>query len=136
MSNDGGGVLRDGGCSVGREGAALAREAVREAVHAYHLVVQDLLQQTRLLVDVVDRLADERERCESGASDPVVALTPRELHVLELLARGSTNRRIARDLRISERTVKNHLHSVYAKLEVADRTGAVVKAIKAGLVAY
>ena len=57
------------------------------------------------------------------------ALTPREGEILGLLCRGMSNRRIARTLRISEPTVKNHLHAVFVKLGVADRTEAIVKAL-------
>jgi len=58
-------------------------------------------------------------------------LTNRERQVLELLVRGSSNRRIARALNISEPTVKNHLHSVFQKLDVADRTQAIAKVLGA-----
>jgi DNA-binding NarL/FixJ family response regulator len=109
---------------------AKVHESVREAVQAYCALARDLLQQTSLLVNAVDRLTAVDEE-KDGAAD---ALTRRERHVLQLLTEGSTNRTIARSLRISERTVKNHLQSIYGKLGVTDRTGAVVKGIKAGLV--
>ncbi len=51
-------------------------------------------------------------------------LTPREIEVLALTARGSTNRDIARDLGVSEHTVKFHLGGVYRKLSVTNRTEA------------
>ncbi|MBB5957164.1 DNA-binding NarL/FixJ family response regulator [Saccharothrix tamanrassetensis] len=57
-------------------------------------------------------------------------LTSRERSVAELLVEGLSNRRIARKLDISERTVKNHLHSIFYKLGVADRTQAVIKLIR------
>jgi ATP/maltotriose-dependent transcriptional regulator MalT len=52
-------------------------------------------------------------------------LTQREVQVLGLLVQGLSNRRIARTLRISESTVKNHLHAIFLKLDVADRTQAI-----------
>ena len=61
------------------------------------------------------------------------ALSARELEVLELVARGSTNRDAARRLFISEATVKTHLLHVYAKLGVADRAAAVAAAFDRGL---
>jgi len=62
------------------------------------------------------------------------ALTGRELDVVRLVARGSSNREIARDLRISEATVKTHLLHIFEKLGVADRTSAVTTAIRRGLI--
>jgi len=61
------------------------------------------------------------------------ALSARELEVLELVARGTSNKLIARDLRISEATVKTHLLHVFAKLGVDDRTAAVTEALARGL---
>jgi DNA-binding NarL/FixJ family response regulator len=52
-------------------------------------------------------------------------LTPREQEVIGLLVQGLSNRRIARALRISESTVKNHLRAVFLKLNVSDRTQAI-----------
>jgi DNA-binding NarL/FixJ family response regulator len=61
------------------------------------------------------------------------ALSARELEVLELVARGSTNREAAQQLFISEATVKTHLLHVYAKLGVPDRASAVAAAFDRGL---
>jgi DNA-binding NarL/FixJ family response regulator len=63
------------------------------------------------------------------ASEP---LSQRELDVLELIARGATNREAAKQLFISEATVKTHLLHVYAKLGVSDRTAAVATAFSRG----
>ncbi|KAB8140101.1 response regulator transcription factor [Chloroflexia bacterium SDU3-3] len=59
-------------------------------------------------------------------------LTERELGVLRLAARGLTNKQIAAELAISDRTVQNHLANIYAKLGVASRTEAVTAAIQRG----
>ncbi len=60
-------------------------------------------------------------------------LTPRELEVLSLIARGLRNREIAGRLVISERTVGNHISNIFSKLQVADRAQAIVRARQAGL---
>jgi DNA-binding NarL/FixJ family response regulator len=60
-------------------------------------------------------------------------LTRREREVLDLLAAGKRNSVIARELSLSEKTVRNHLSSVLAKLHVADRSAAIVRAREAGL---
>lgn len=60
-------------------------------------------------------------------------LTPRELEVLELIAQGANNSQIAEKLVISDKTVRNHITSVFSKLQVADRAQAIIKARDAGL---
>jgi DNA-binding NarL/FixJ family response regulator len=61
------------------------------------------------------------------------ALTDREREILDLLARGHDNRRIARTLVLSEKTVRNHVSKVFMKLQVNKRTEAAVRARDAGL---
>lgn len=65
---------------------------------------------------------------------PLHLLTKRECQVLQLLADGKSNRAVAEDLVISEKTVKNHVSNILQKMNVNDRTQAVVKAIKKGWV--
>jgi len=67
------------------------------------------------------------------ADDPIDRLTPREREVLELIARGLPNKRIALELGLSEKTVKTHVGRVLAKLGVADRTQAALYAVRAGV---
>jgi DNA-binding NarL/FixJ family response regulator len=74
---------------------------------------------------VAARLAEFPERSE---------LTERELEVLHLVARGLSNREVARTLGRADETVKIHLKNVFAKLDVADRTEAVTVAIARGLI--
>ena len=66
--------------------------------------------------------------------EPVDRLTPREREVLVLIGRGFPNKLIARELSLSEKTVKTHVGHVLAKLGVTDRTQAAVVAVRAGLV--
>jgi DNA-binding NarL/FixJ family response regulator len=61
-------------------------------------------------------------------------LTPRELEVLELLARGMDNPQIAQALFLSQHTVKNHVSSILVKLQVQNRIQAAVRAVRSGLV--
>jgi two-component system, NarL family, response regulator LiaR len=70
----------------------------------------------------------------SEAAQPLDRLTRREREVLELIGRGFPNKRIARRLDLSEKTVKTHVGHVLAKLGVTDRTQAAVFAVRAGLV--
>ena len=73
----------------------------------------------------------------SIASDDVEqeALTPREIEVLSLLAEGLPNKAIARRLDISDQTVKFHVAAIYGKLGAANRTDAVRRAVRRGLIA-
>lgn len=64
-----------------------------------------------------------------------LGVTEREVAVLELLAAGSSNKEIARQLDISPNTVKTHIASLFAKLEVQRRTQAIQKARELGLLA-
>ncbi len=73
---------------------------------------------------------DERKRAELILD----SLTPREIEVLSLLARGLTNRQIASTLHISFRTAKFHVQNVVEKLGVTDRTQAAYRAAALGLV--
>jgi DNA-binding NarL/FixJ family response regulator len=60
-------------------------------------------------------------------------LTDREREVLELIARGRSNARIAQELVLSQKTVRNHVSNIFTKLQVMDRAQAIVKAREAGL---
>lgn len=62
------------------------------------------------------------------------SLTPREHQILELLAKGLTNKQIGKVLEISDHTARNHVNSILDKLQVSDRTEAVVIALQQGLV--
>jgi len=74
-----------------------------------------------------------REVAESPAPSPFAALTPRELDVLRLLARGESNKRIAGTLNLSLGTVKGYVSAIFDKLGVDDRTQAALFAHKHGL---
>jgi DNA-binding NarL/FixJ family response regulator len=61
------------------------------------------------------------------------SLTEREREVLDLVAAGKGNATIAHDLMISLKTVRNHVSNIFTKLQVSDRSQAIVKAREAGL---
>lgn len=88
---------------------------------------------TSKLLDEFNRLSSRKN--ERNKRDELLPqLTQREKEILCLIARGMSNRQIAAELYISEKTVKNHISSLFRKVNVADRTQAALLAIKIGLV--
>lgn len=81
-----------------------------------------------VLAPPVSRRLVARMRGDAGE-----ALTPREIEVLRAVAQGNANAAVARELHISEATVKTHLLHVYAKLGVSDRAAAVSRAYETGI---
>ena len=85
---------------------------------------------------LMSRYFDHEGLADSNRENPRSAqetLTPREQEVLKLLATGSTNKEIAQDLFISEKTVKCHVNNIFKKLNVTRRLQAVLYAIGKGL---
>ena len=103
--------------------AELAR-AIRAALAGEAII--DPTAAARLVQAIAD---DARPRIEEPER-----LTRRERDVLELIARGRSNKRIALELGISEKTVKTHVGHLLAKLGVTDRTQAALMAVEEGLV--
>jgi DNA-binding NarL/FixJ family response regulator len=69
----------------------------------------------------------------AAAQEAFPTLTSREREILDLVARGYQNRRIAHELVLSEKTVRNHVSNLFSKLNVTDRAGAIIRARNAGL---
>ena len=83
---------------------------------------------------VAQRLLEYFNRASPrGSSTAFPQLTEREVEVLDLIAQGQSNQRIALRLSISEKTVRNHVSNIFTKLAVADRTEAALRAREAGL---
>ena len=101
-------------------------QEIARAVRAAH--AGEALIDPVVAARMVETLAGE------GREEPLDRLTPREREVLILIGRGFPNKLIARELGLSEKTVKAHVGRVLAKLEVTDRTQAAVIAVRAGLV--
>ncbi|SHM59909.1 response regulator transcription factor [Gracilibacillus kekensis] len=75
-------------------------------------------------------LGDYRQIHKRQVKRPVGVFTNREWEVMELLTQGYSNNRISKQLYITDKTVKNHISSILRKLEVPDRTNAVITALK------
>lgn len=100
-------------------------DAIR-AVHAGESILHPAIARK-----VIDRFARPEEHVVT-AQTAFDQLTERELEVLQLAAKGSSNREIARELTISVRTVQSHLTNVFNKMGVGSRTEAVVHALRRG----
>jgi two-component system NarL family response regulator len=79
----------------------------------------------------------KREETERAAEQvPAPKLTDREIEVLQLVARGMNNRDIAKELFISENTVKNHVRNILEKLQIHSRMEAVMIAVRENLIEF
>jgi DNA-binding NarL/FixJ family response regulator len=117
---------------VGASGYLLKDSGKPEIVGAIRKVLGgETLLNAGLVADLLQRM-DHDGRAQPGPASH--ALSEREVEVLRLLVAGKTNREIARDLILSISTVKTHVEHVIAKLDVADRTQAAVKATRLGIV--
>jgi len=97
-------------------------EAIRNVYKGQTYIQSNM---TKELVREFTRVTTREKRKDNGNN-----LTQRELQVLELITEGMINKEIAQRLYISEKTVKNHISSIFKKLNVSDRTQAAVYALK------
>lgn len=107
-------------------------EAVRRVSKGEYLINDDVLSKPQLTNRVLKSLQkqmffEEENVIERNSSS---LLSTREVEILDHIARGNSNKEIARTLKISDQTVKNHITSILKKLEVNDRTAAVVHALR------
>ena len=102
--------------------------AIRAVAHGESLLSPSVAQK------VLQQFAALPGELPPGAGSLCDDLTDRETEVLTLVAEGLANKEIARQLSISEKTVKNHISNIFSKLHVCDRTQAVLYAIRQGLV--
>ncbi|STO07479.1 MULTISPECIES: response regulator transcription factor [Exiguobacterium] len=109
------------------------RSVAKDGAYLHPKVTTNVLKEYRRLLQIKDEHAGRN--VENRTDDPVYQLlSRREVEVLHLLADGRSNRDISDMLFISEKTVKNHVSSVLRKMDVNDRTQAVVDAIRRGWV--
>jgi DNA-binding NarL/FixJ family response regulator len=89
---------------------------------------------TALSQELAASLLKEAIELESKQEKPESVITKREEEVLQLIADGASTAEVADKLFISVKTVKNHLVSIYQKLETSDRTQAVLRAARMGII--
>ena len=107
-------------------------ETVRRVSRGEHPINESLTNRPKLAEHVLQQFQELSSKSEAEAF--ISPLTPREIEILEFIAKGFLNKQIAAELGISEQTIKNHVTSILRKLNANARTEAVVVAIKQGLI--
>lgn len=115
---------------AGADGYVLKTASADQLVDAVRTVYRG---ESALSPEVASKVVRQATgRRPASAADQIEPLTPREIDVLRLVARGMTNREVGQELDISHRTVQGHLASIYDKLDANSRTEAVTEALKRG----
>ena len=106
------------------------RQVLIKAIEAVHR--GEMWVERKMICRVFERelVPDSDDKMDQGQSKE---LSPREHEVLSFLVKGFTNKEIAEKLFVSEKTVKNHLNSIFKKLSVSGRLKAILYALKRGL---
>ena len=105
---------------------------LRRVAMGQHLIDDALLTNPSIASKVLRQFSTLQEGSPSSVHALFAPLSPREIEVLEQVSRGQSNKQIARNLTISDQTVKNHITSILKKLAVNDRTEAVVFSLRQG----
>jgi len=106
-------------------------EAIRQVSKGNYVIDDSVLAKSQ----VASWLLKQFEQISTFGGSPddlFVPLSPREMEILQLIARGYSNKEIAHELGISRQTVKNHMTSILRKLSVNDRTQAALYALRRG----
>lgn len=115
---------------IGADGYVLKDVGSAELIHAIETVMSgDSYIQPEMIPMLNSKMV-----VRNSDKEKINSLTKRELEVLILVSEGMFNKEIADRLNISERTVKNHISSIFKKIDVADRTQAAVFAIRNSLI--
>ncbi len=104
---------------------------IRRVARGEYQINENVLSRPFVASRVLDQFRDLPALGSEG-EEVFSPLTPREIEILDRVARGDSNKEIARTLGISDQTVKNHVTSILRKLAVNDRTQAVIYALRHG----
>ncbi|MEX0629660.1 MAG: response regulator transcription factor [Chloroflexota bacterium] len=122
-----------GALRAGASGFLLKRTRPEELIAAVHTIAAgDALLSPSVTRRVIDRMA-KQPTLELVDPAKLQALTPREREVLELIARGLSNREIAAALVVEESTIRTHVKRILMKLDLRDRVQAVIFAYETGI---
>jgi DNA-binding NarL/FixJ family response regulator len=105
--------------------------ALRRVAQGEYIINDNLLSRPMVASRVLKQFS-ELAAATKDVEPFFAPLSPREMQILDYISQGNSNKEIARTLRISDQTVKNHITSILRKLNVNDRTEAVVYAMRRG----
>ncbi len=106
-------------------------DIVRQVARGNYIINENVLSKPTVASRVLNQFRELSTN--ENENEPIFApLTPREVEILDCIARGNSNKEIARNLSISDQTVKNHITSILKKLNANDRTQAVITALRHG----
>lgn len=121
-----------GALEAGASGYLLKDAPREELFTAIRTVARgEALLQPRVAARLIQHMTGQTAKTATGSEEE---LSPREIEVLQLVARGQANKEIAAQLTITEATVKTHLAHIFQKLAVNDRTEAVTAALQRGII--
>jgi len=120
---------------AGASGFLLKDVTAQQLVDAVYIIASgEALLAPTVTRRLLDRFADSMPAADARLALVIASLTEREREILTLLASGRSNAELAKELYLSEPTIKTHLSSIFRKLGVRDRVQAVIAAYDAGLV--
>ncbi len=126
-------ALRVGAAAYSPKGISSERlvEIVRQVARGNYTINENVLSKPIVARRVLNQFR-ELATAENETQPIFAPLTNREVEILDCIARGNSNKEIARNLSISDQTVKNHITSILKKLNANDRTQAVIMALRHG----
>lgn len=107
-------------------------DAIRQVSRGIFLINDNVLSRPHVASRVLRTFREMAAEEEPEAAPLYTPLSTREVEILDYISRGNSNKEIAKSLKISDQTVKNHITSILKKLNVNDRTAAVVHALRHG----
>jgi DNA-binding NarL/FixJ family response regulator len=107
-------------------------DAVRQVSRGAYIINDSILSRPTVAGRVLRTFREMTAEEPQEVAQIYSPLSNREIEILDYIARGNSNKEIAKSLKISDQTVKNHITSILKKLSVNDRTAAVVHALKHG----
>lgn len=107
-------------------------QAVRQVSRGTYIINDNVLSRPTVASRVLRSFREMTAEEPPEVAPLYTPLSAREIEILDYIARGNSNKEIAKSLKISDQTVKNHITSILKKLSVNDRTAAVVHALKHG----
>jgi len=107
-------------------------DVMRQVAQGHYLINDSVLSKPVVASRVLKSFRDLADEVDQEVEPLFIPLSVREVEVLDYIAKGNSNKEIARAMGISDQTVKNHITSIMRKLAVNDRTQAVVYALRHG----